>query len=92
VCQKKKSRHGRIVLCIAGDGLEVEAAVEVDGGDDALDGGDVLLLEGEGGQVSRARRQWRAGYIDGPATSFGAVGGSEGALLLRLWLIWIIGW
>jgi hypothetical protein len=44
-----------IVFCIAGDGLKVEAAVEVDDGDDvlegeddALDGGDMLLLEGEG--------------------------------------------
>jgi hypothetical protein len=44
-----------MVFCVAGGGLEVEAAVEVDyvdnvlkSGDDALNGGDVLLLEGEG--------------------------------------------
>ncbi|KAJ7891226.1 hypothetical protein B0H14DRAFT_2560814 [Mycena olivaceomarginata] len=89
LCQKK-SRHGRIIFCIAGDGLEVETAVDVEGGDDTLDGGDVLLLEGEGGQVSGARRQWRAGM--GQRHRSARWAGSEGALLLRLWLIWIIGW
>lgn len=70
------------------DGLEVEAAVQVDrcddvleGGDDPLDSGDVLLLEGEGdGCLGHGRRRlWARGACDG-------VGGCSGGRC-GLWLL-----
>jgi hypothetical protein len=57
------------VFCVAGDGLEVEAAVEVDDGDDALKSGDDAL---DGGDVLRSRV--RGTSVEGTA----AVGGDEG--------------
>ncbi|KAJ7802905.1 hypothetical protein B0H14DRAFT_3154808 [Mycena olivaceomarginata] len=61
VCQKK-SRHGREdYSALRAMVLRSRRQLTLRVGR-YLDGGDVLLLEGEGGQVSGARRQWRAGW------------------------------
>lgn len=73
-----------IILCIPGvkcDRLQVEPAVEVDGGYDvlegrnnALDGSDVLLLESEGGG-SGGNSSRRGRTSDGILLSVWLVGG-----------------
>ena len=72
-----RSTNLGIIFCVAGvegDSLVVEPAVEVDGGDnvlerghDALDGGDVLLFESQGGSGGGGLRGRRGRASNGAA-------------------------